>query len=117
MKTIEEIQKIENKDLVALYYMAQSEVESCRVTAQSCRQSAIDSKIDLEMQEIVSEKLWRLLDDIDTASDMFKPCDENRIESYKNFYKYVMDKQDKRWTFMITDKNNSNKLIINPEFS
>ncbi len=117
MKTIEELESMDKKHLAMRCFMAQSEVESCRVTAQSCRQSAIDAKIDLETQEIVSEKLWRLLDDIDTASDMFKPCDKNRIEIYKNFYKYVMDKQDERWTFMITDKNNSNKLIINPEFS
>ena len=37
----------------------------------------------------IAESLWQLLDDIDTASDMFKPQDE---ASFKTFYKYAMRK-------------------------
>lgn len=38
----------------------------------------------LKMREI-AEHLWTILDDIDTASDIFKPCDSNP-DSYKKFY-------------------------------
>jgi hypothetical protein len=38
------------------------------------------------------EHLYQLLDDIDTASDMFKPCDSNE-GSFEAFYKYAMRRQ------------------------
>ena len=41
----------------------------------------------------VAKALWGLLDDIDTASDMFKPRDE---ASYKAFYEYAMKKAEER---------------------
>lgn len=44
---------------------------------------------DISKLQIVAEKLWSLLDDIDTASDMFKPSDE---DSYRRFYEYTMNK-------------------------
>ena len=43
--------------------------------------------------EAIAKELWQLLDDIDTASDIFKPTD---IDSYKAFYKYVMRKSEER---------------------
>lgn len=43
-----------------------------------------------------TEKLWTLLDDIDTASDMFKPSKTNGINSYNNFYEYSMGKVEQR---------------------
>jgi len=46
-----------------------------------------------------AEALWRLLDDIDTASDMFKPHDE---KSYKSFYHYAMMKCTERGKYMIS---------------
>jgi len=48
----------------------------------------------------ISKILWGLLDDIDTASDMFKPSDE---KSYKAFYDYVMKKQDERHKYLRSD--------------
>lgn len=48
MKTIEEIQEISKEDLVALYFMAQSEVENSRKTMQKVRQEAIDLKLETE---------------------------------------------------------------------
>ena len=33
---------------------------------------------NLEMRKI-AEELWTLLDDIDTASDIFKPCDKHYL--------------------------------------
>jgi hypothetical protein len=38
------------------------------------------------------EHLYQLLDDIDTASDMFKPCDSNK-GSFEGFYNYAMRRQ------------------------
>jgi len=61
----------------------------------------------------VSEKLWQLLDDIDTASDMFKPCERSGIKSYENFYKYVMKKQQERWVYLTTEEPEPEKLIRN----
>jgi hypothetical protein len=44
-----------------------------------------------------AEKLWQLLNDIDTASDMFKPHDE---KSYKAFFDYTMKKCQERGKYM-----------------
>lgn len=117
MKTIEELESMDKKHLAMICFMAQSEVECSKQVVQVARQECFDAKIDLELQEMVSEKLWRIIDDIDTVSDIFKPSEVNGIKSYHNFYKYVMKKQDERWSLMINDKKNQNKLIINPEFS
>lgn len=59
-----------------------------------------------------AEKLWQLLDDVDTASDMFKPSENNGINSYINFYNYVMKKQAERWKYLTTDKQDQNKLVL-----
>ena len=50
----------------------------------------------MEYKEI-AEELWSLLDDIDTASDMFKPC---TLDSYKAFYVYVMQECTERGKYM-----------------
>lgn len=47
-KTIEEIKQIPYEDLVALYFMAQSEVFDTRNIMQGVRQEAIDLKLELE---------------------------------------------------------------------
>lgn len=44
-----------------------------------------------------AEKLWQLLDDIDTASDIFKPNDE---KSYKAFFDYTLEKCKERGKYM-----------------
>lgn len=58
----------------------------------------------------MAEKLWGLLDDIDTASDMFKPSDE---KSAMAFYRYVMSKQSERHKYL---KSDGYKLYTNEEF-
>lgn len=58
----------------------------------------------------MAEKLWCLLDDIDTASDMFKPQDE---KSAMAFYKYVMKKQEERHKYL---KSDGYKLYTYEEF-
>ena len=66
----------------------------------------------MEYKEIATE-LWGLLDDIDTASDMFKPCENNGIKSYENFYKYAMKKSEKRHKLL---KSDGHKLYLKEEF-
>ena len=58
----------------------------------------------------MAEKLWDLLDDIDTASDMFKPQDE---KSAMAFYKYAMTKQAERHKYF---KSDGYKLYTSDEF-
>ena len=60
-----------------------------------------------------AEKLWQLLDDIDTASDMFKPSETNGIQSYHNFYEYVMKKASERFDIF---KSDGFKLYTNDEY-
>lgn len=62
----------------------------------------------------IAEELWQLLDDIDTASDMFKPSETNGIESYQNFYNYVIKKHTERFKMLTNDLDDQNKLVINP---
>lgn len=61
-----------------------------------------------------AEKLWELLDDIDTASDMYKPCEANGIKSFENFYAYVMSKVAKRFDIL---KSDGYKLYTDEEFA
>lgn len=48
----------------------------------------------------IAKALWGLLDDIDTASDMFKPSDLN---SYKAFYNYARKKAEERGECLESD--------------
>ena len=50
----------------------------------------------MEYKEI-AENLWQLLDNIDTASDVFKP---STPESYKLFYEYTMKMCVERGKYM-----------------
>lgn len=56
---------------------------------------------ELEIRQI-AENLWQLLDDIDTASDIFKPSDNNP-NSYKAFYRFAMQKQADRFKYLASD--------------
>ncbi len=62
----------------------------------------------------IATELWDLLDDIDTLSDMFKPCENNGINSYKIFYKYAMKKSSERHKLL---KSDGYKLYSNEEFA
>lgn len=53
-----------------------------------------------------AEALWDLLDDIDTASDMFKPSNEI---GYRKFYNYTMRKVAKRHELL---KSNGYALFL-----
>ena len=56
----------------------------------------IDKSMTEEKWKKIAEDLWSLLDDIDTASDMFKP-------EMNNFYKYTMNKAGKRFKLIASD--------------
>lgn len=55
-------------------------------------------------------KLWDLLDDIDTACDMFKPRDEESVMAY---YRYVSEKTIDRHKYL---KSNGYELYTLAEF-
>jgi hypothetical protein len=63
----------------------------------------IGNKIEAEQK---AEKLWKLLDDIDSSSDMFKPSESNGIESYQNFYTYSLKKSMERFKIYGSDGYN-----------
>ena len=58
---------------------------------------------DLETLKSAADKLWTLLDDIDTACDMFKPSDE---EGYRKFYEYTMRRVMERHAILASDGYN-----------
>lgn len=51
---------------------------------------------DLEIWKSIAVQLWKLLDDVDTAGDIFKP-------PINNFFKYVTKKSIERHKFLTTD--------------
>ena len=55
---------------------------------------------DVDRLREIAAALWELLDDIDTASDMFKPSDE---VGYRRFYKYAMKKSEARYEQVTSD--------------
>ena len=55
-----------------------------------------DDKMTIGKWKYIAEELWKLLDDIDTASDMFKP-------EKNNFYEYSMNKVTKRFNLIGSD--------------
>ncbi len=55
-----------------------------------------ENEMTEEKWQKIAEDLWNLLDDIDTASDMFKP-------EMNNFYKYTMNKAGERFKLITSD--------------
>jgi hypothetical protein len=55
---------------------------------------------DVEKLRSASEKLWSIIDDIDTACDMFKPSDE---AGYRKFYDYTMRRVGERQAILSSD--------------
>ncbi len=61
------------------------------------KKNATDTQTDRANRwRLKAEALWDLLDDIDTASDMFKP-------EQTTFYKYVMAKAELRHRYLHSD--------------
>ena len=64
--------------------------------AIGAQENFTDRECTLEEWRAKAEALWALLDDISTASDIFKP-------EQTNFYKYVMRKCEERSAQMVSD--------------
>ncbi len=60
----------------------------------------VDRYMTKQKWKDIAEQLWGLLDDIDTASDMFHPVKNN-------FYEYAMRKVAKRFKLMGSDGYNT----------
>lgn len=57
---------------------------------------------DVEFLREQVTHLYGLLDDIDTASDVFKPCDRNE-GSFKAYYEYALKTQARKNTKLVSD--------------
>lgn len=55
---------------------------------------------DADQLREMLDKLWSLLDDIDTASDQIKPANE---AGYRRFYEYAMKKAEARHAIITSD--------------
>ena len=51
---------------------------------------------DVAVWKAIAEKLWTLLDDVDTAGDMFKP-------PINGFFEYVIGKSEQRHRYLRSD--------------
>ncbi len=60
----------------------------------------------------ISNILWKLLDDIDTASDIIKPTTE---AGYKKFYEHAMKKAAERFKYLISDGYGPLERRMTPE--
>ena len=63
------------------------------------------------MYKEISEKLWSIIDDIDTISDAIKPSD---LTGYKLFYEAVMKKQKERHKYMYSQDGYN--LVVNENY-
>lgn len=61
---------------------------------------SIEDFEDVGYLQKASGSLWQILDDISTASDMFKPNDE---AGYKKFYEFAMKNVEKRHKWFTSD--------------
>ena len=55
---------------------------------------------DVNTLRNIAITLWDLLDDVDTAGDIFKP---NNPKTYRAYFNHVCNKTDKRYLSMVTD--------------
>ena len=70
------------------------------IDPQMSRMCRLDQCTDAVALRGITKRLWCILDDIDTASDMFKPRDES---GYKRFYEYAMNKAGRRFALVTSD--------------
>ena len=75
-------------------YMAQA-IESKQVYG-----TLLSECQDIDFLRSAAEKLWSLLDDIDTAGDMFKPHD---MASYKSYDQFISKCHGKRFRILESD--------------
>ena len=58
--------------------------------------NVVEVEGDCDTWKAIAEALWGLLDDVDTAGDMFKP-------PINNFFKYVIRKSEERHKYLHSD--------------
>ena len=92
-----------HSEIIENIYELRKEYEDIISDLENQLKLHIGNKIEAEQK---SEKLWKLLDDIDTSSDMFKPSKTNGIESYENFYQYSIRKSMERFEIYGSDGYN-----------
>ena len=73
----------------ALTMVSKSEREYAKETLAELKEFREEGKS-------IEERLWQLLDDIDTAGDMFKP-------EVTEYFKYVVKKSEERHKYLISD--------------
>ena len=89
------------KEEISGYMMAINDIkEQCTIPVAGS--SSIDRK--------QAEFLWELLDDIDTAGDMFKPRD---LDSWERYYSWINKKLRKRFEIF---KSDGYKLMTPEEY-
>ncbi len=75
-------------------------IKTLRVHAAMTAEFMSDDRINIDLTDTDAERLYSMLDDIDTLSDSIKPID---LESYKSFYKHAIDFANKRHLIFYTD--------------
>ena len=112
---------IENMSLCHIAYFAKGweNARGCKIEHEIAKQYGLEiiyedtlynTPLDNTNLREISEKLWDLLDDIDTACDIFKPRDE---ESAMAYYRYVSEKTIDRHKYL---KSNGYELYTLAEF-
>ncbi len=81
-------------------YNATQPVERESVDSTALFGTSLADCNDIEKLRAIAEKLWSLLDDIDTASDRFKPSD---FAGYCKFSGYAMKKAEDRVNHLESD--------------
>lgn len=71
------------------------EVWCCWAAIMNAKEALAELK-EFRESETAEEKLWQLLDDIDTAGDVFKP-------EITEYFKYVVKKTEERHKYLISD--------------
>lgn len=62
----------------------------------------------------IAEELWQLLDDIDTAADIFKPA---TIPSWQTYFGYVTKKHEQRFEYITSNVGGDRGLLqIQPNY-
>ena len=72
------------------------EIWCCWNAIMNAREALAELREFKEEGKSIEERLWQLLDDIDTAGDMFKP-------EVTEYFKYVVKKSEERHKYLISD--------------
>jgi hypothetical protein len=74
-----------------------------KVICVETKEEFILDHTDETYYKFVAERLWSILDDIDTSSDVIKPTSE---KGYKIFYEKTMERVSNRFNYLTSDGYN-----------